>query len=356
MINPADRPSAEGVCSRLLICPGGLPQANIFITAPVTQAVYSESADVVLAMRETSDYVLQLTPGSWQMQQLAIPYQGERICCMTVAGSEVFFASEDTNLVFSLQLPSLTSGHISPEPLPGKPLCIFPQQATSGDTRIIVGMSSGRIAIFVPPNNGRKHLLETKPIVTQVINHPDADKTAITCGVYHEGTVWCGCGRNIIGLDTKEYLLKHYKPVLKELTMVTHLEGSYHRIWITFNNRSEVVLCDCFSANCVNTIDCHAILGISGVSHSQAAVTNIVSSPEAVWVGTQGGHLIAFNPISTDVVLVHQRHSSLSCIVSLSAQQQLVTFGQAEVEGEFKDTLGMFTVWTSFVTVDQQSN
>ena len=90
------------------------------------------------------------------------------------------------------------------------------------------------------------------------------------------------------------------------------------------------------------------------VYHLWKEVTDIVSSPDAVWVGTQGGHLIAFNPISTDVVLVHQRHSSISCIVSLDTQQQLVTFGLAEVEGEEDgDTLGTFTVWTSFVHVDQ---
>ena len=257
MMNPADRPSAQGVCSRLLVCPGGLPQANFFITTQVTQAMYSESADVVLAVRETSDCVLLLTPGSWQMQQVAIPYRGEKICCMTIAGSEVFFASEDTNLVFSFCLPSLTSGHISPFPLPSKPLCIFPQPATgSSGTRIIVGMSSGRIAVFVPPNDGRTHLLETNPIITQVVNHPDADKTAIMCGVYHENTIWCGCGRYIIGLDSKEYLLKHYKPVLKELTSVARVEGSYHHLWIGFQERSEIVLCDCFTAHCMDTINC----------------------------------------------------------------------------------------------------
>ena len=99
---------------------------------------------------------------------------------------------------------------------------------------------------------------------------------------------------------------------------------------------------------------CSTILSVSGVSTRQAVVTDIVSSPDAVWVGTQGGHLIAFNPISTDVVLVHQRQSSISCIVSLDTQQHLVTFGLAEVEGEEDgDTLGTFTVWTSFVRVDQ---
>lgn len=257
VMNPADRPSAQGVCSRLLVCPGGLPQANFFITTPVTQAVYSESANVVLAARESSERVLLLTPGTWQMQQVAIPYDGEKTCCMMIAGSEVFFASEETHLVFSFCLPSLTSGHISPLPLPSKPLCIFPQPATdSSGTRIIVGMNSGRIAVFVPPSDGRTHLLETNPIITQVVNHPDADKTAITCGVYHENTIWCGCGRYIIGLDSKEYLLKHYKPVLKELTSVAHVEGSYHHLWISFQEWSEVVLFDCFTAHCKKTINC----------------------------------------------------------------------------------------------------
>ena len=167
-INPQDRPSAQGVCSRLLVCPGGMPQANFYITSPVLHAGYSRDTSNIVALQEGSTLVTLLPTDTWEIQRLMTPYSGEPISCMTVVGKEVFLASSESNLVFSLHLPLLRSGHISPQPLHGKPLCMFAQRDPVGDSfKIIVGMSSGRVAVFSAPRN-RGHILESEPYVTQV--------------------------------------------------------------------------------------------------------------------------------------------------------------------------------------------
>lgn len=78
-------------------------------------------------------------------------------------------------------------------------------------------------------------------------------------------------------------------------------------------------------------------------------VTAIASGPNALWVGTKGGHLVAFNPVTADVLLVHQKPSSISLIVCLSAKR-LVTFGEGVLgEGEGQEVVGLFTVWENYI-------
>lgn len=106
-------------------------------------------------------------PGAWLYRHKPLPYQGQKITCCAVVGGEVLMGSSVSNLIFSLKLPTLTSGHISPVLLPGVPLCIIPQETSRG-AKVIVGMSAARIAVFSPPGQGR-HLLEMKPFITQMM-------------------------------------------------------------------------------------------------------------------------------------------------------------------------------------------
>lgn len=75
----------------------------------------------------------------------------------------------------------------------------------------------------------------------------------------------------------------------------------------------------------------------------------MASGREALWVGTKGGHLLAFNPLTADVLLVHKRKSSILSIVCLSGKK-LMTFGEGVLgeEGEGQVT-GVFTVWESYI-------
>ncbi len=171
-INPLDRPSAQGVSSRLLVCPGSMPQANFYITSPVLHAGYSSQTNTIIAIQEDSSKVMILPTDTWQVQRVTTPYTEELVSCMTVVGKEVFFASSVTNLVFSLHIPQLQSGHISPQPLPGQALCMFPLKSPRGENcRLIVGMSGGRVAVYSDPPviaDRVGHILESQPYITQV--------------------------------------------------------------------------------------------------------------------------------------------------------------------------------------------
>lgn len=256
---PASRPSAQGICSRLLVCPGRLRQVNYFTGHRFNRVAYCQEEELVVGMGrvEDSSQLLMMKAETFETNTVA-PLNGEKIACFTCAGNELFMASADSYLIYSLRLPSLTSaGHISHEPLPDTPLCIFPHSSHNG-LRIVVGMSAGRIAVYSSPEDGR-HLLESKPLVSQVVNHPDADKTAIHCGLFYRKMVWCGCGRYLIGLDTKVYMMKHYKPVIREETHITFMAAASGCLWIGFEGRDELVVCDTSNALSLGTIHCRLL-------------------------------------------------------------------------------------------------
>lgn len=252
--NPVYRPSARGICGRLLVCPGGLRQIRFFISSPVTWAAYSATDNHIIGMQEGADDALLIVPGAWLFRHKTLPYHGQRITCSAMVEEEVFMGSAETNLIFSVKLPALTSGHISPILLPGSPLCIIPQETAHG-SKVIVGMSAARIAVFSPPGQGR-HLLETHPFITQVIRNTEPEKTAISCGVYYKNIVWCGCGRYLVGLDSKEYLMKHYKPLIKEATCISHMVCALGQLWVSFDGRPELVSANAQTAQSTEAIDC----------------------------------------------------------------------------------------------------
>ena len=95
---------------------------------------------------------------------------------------------------------------------------------------------------------------------------------------------------------------------------------------------------------------CSLILGGS-CSSREAAVTDLVSSGEAIWAATEGGHVVTFDPTSTNVLLVHRRYSHVSSLVCLGAQR-VVVFGRERVEGvdgEDDEEKQMFAVWDSYI-------
>ncbi len=86
--------------------------------------------------------------------------------------------------------------------------------------------------------------------------NPDPLKTAIHCGTYHKTTVWCGCGRYLIGLDNKEYLMKVYKPVTQdENTSIAVVTGCHDYLWVGIKESSQIVICDAFKAQFQEKLD-----------------------------------------------------------------------------------------------------
>ena len=253
--NPARRPSAQGVCSSLLTCRGGLKQSRFFIPSPISLVAHSPATNHILGMTEGESIALVVIYGAWLYRMKGLPYDGESISCMGVIGKEVFMGSATTNLIFSIQLPQLTSGHIAENLLPGAPLCIITQEMGQ-DTKVIVGMSAARIAIFSSLVRGR-HLLETQPYITQVISQPDAHKTDVRCGIFYKGMVWCGCGRNLMGLDPNCYNVRHLKPVLKGATDgIARIVGALGRLWMSSEGSSELVIVEAKTLQCMEPINC----------------------------------------------------------------------------------------------------
>ena len=259
--HPSNRPSAHGICSRLLVCPGGRQQVNFITSIHVDKVSYSPSSNVVVALNSAENKVMLLpvSTGMWHFQPVnnsETPYNGDKISCFTCVENEIFLGAEDTKLIYSLRLPTLTTaGHISHEPLPEKPLCMFPYSFLGG-TRLVVGMAGGMIAIFSPPTDG-KHLLESKPFIKQIINHPgDDDKTPVSCGVYNRKTLWCGCGRYLIGLDPDDFLMKFYKPVIREHVNVSHIAAVMGKVWMSFEGREELIVCSTSVTSSLDTISC----------------------------------------------------------------------------------------------------
>ena len=96
---------------------------------------------------------------------------------------------------------------------------------------------------------------------------------------------------------------------------------------------------------------------------TQTVVTEVAPSPDVVWVGTMGGHLLAFHPVTMDVLLVQRRQLSINSVVCLG-RERLAVFGEgmlgeesearrAGTEEVDKDSIcGLFTIWTSYIAID----
>ena len=179
---PEGRPSAQGLCSSLLLCPGSTPQRDYYIAQHVSCSSYCPLEKMVVGLQDDlPDHVTLFPTDTWQMRRVPTPYAGEKFCCLHVAGREVFLASKESKLLYSFDLPSLQSGHILPHPLSGTPFCLFSYEGVGGVT-VAVGMSGSKLTVFSSPTRtfsigrgeagggcrGGKHLLERPPLVRQV--------------------------------------------------------------------------------------------------------------------------------------------------------------------------------------------
>lgn len=169
---PEDRPSAQGLCSSLLLCPGSTPQRDYYIAHHVVCAAFSSPEQLVVGLQDDRlDHVVLFPTRTWQMRCVATPYVGERFSCLHVAGREVFLVSQESKLIYSFLLPGLQSGHILANPLETTPTCLFSFDGVHG-TNLAVGMEGSRLAVFSSPSSTDQHtgghLLETPPIIRQV--------------------------------------------------------------------------------------------------------------------------------------------------------------------------------------------
>ena len=222
------------------MCLGSLPQAN-FITSEVKKALYVPSTGLVLGQRGDSTHsMLEIAPATWtaQTRVLQLPCQEEAISCFTCAGEELYMCLEN-GLVFSLSLPRLSSGLIASLPLPSPPLTIFTHPVKHG-VRVLVGLTDGRVAVYSP--HGSQHPLKSNPNMVVLFDHPDLARIAVHCGMYHDGMVWCGCGRHVVVAQPTDYELLHMRPASSDSTYITRLVASGSYVWASLQGSCELAV------------------------------------------------------------------------------------------------------------------
>lgn len=83
-------------------------------------------------------------------------------------------------------------------------------------------------------------------------------------------------------------------------------------------------------------------------------VSDITRGHNVVWVSTLGGHLLTFDPITADVLLIHHREQQISHTLCLYGNQ-VVTFAEGSIgvpTEEHNELSGLFTVWTEYIHAD----
>ena len=85
------------------------------------------------------------------------------------------------------------------------------------------------------------------------------------------------------------------------------------------------------------------LLGLRSENVHLADVTDMTSSGDVVWVGTRGGHLLAFQSSTQSLLTVQHHHGNISTLVIQDADH-IVTFGT----NRFQDDSHSFNVWRVF--------
>lgn len=89
----------------------------------------------------------------------------------------------------------------------------------------------------------------------QIVKHPDAQKAAVSCGLFYNRTLWCGCGRYLVGVDARDYLIKHYKPI-KDDVEITSIAACLGHVWVSFREKSTLVLFNAAVPGSMEMLDC----------------------------------------------------------------------------------------------------
>ena len=256
--DPARRPPAEGICSHLLLCTAPSTQERIIIQQnfPVTQAVEVPAIDCILAWGNHGNEVMSITKESWNVKPVPLdlpePFvRSETVMC--TAGTTLYLASCKARTLrsFDLTFDPANMTDVSKGVLPSNPCCLF---SSPDEDRVFVGMEGGRLAMFTAGSNGVSPL-EATPLVGRTLEHPDRRKTPVRCGLVVEDTVLCGCGRYLIGLDSRNLQQKFVKPLTEQGTMVRGIAHAGDDLWVWFADCSEIIICDRVTGNRRDCID-----------------------------------------------------------------------------------------------------
>ena len=94
------------------------------------------------------------------------------------------------------------------------------------------------------------------PCSPQLLKHPEAQQKPVRCGIFYARTLWCGCGRYLIGLDARDLLIKQYKPIIMEEVEASVMAATHDHVWVGFSEQSFLVICSSLKPNEKETVDC----------------------------------------------------------------------------------------------------
>lgn len=254
--DPSRRPSAEGICSHLLLCTAPSTQERIIIQQnfPITGAVEVPGIGNVIAWGNHGDQLMAVSKDVWSVSKvdLELPdgfIRSKNLMCIT--STSLFIVSCKSRQLLSFTLTDFSRMASAPKNcLPSNPCCLF--TSSNGD-RLYVGMEGGRVAVFTSIDG--KSPLETPPIVGRTLDHPDRKKTPIRCGTVVEDIIMCGCGRYLIGLDHKNLQQRFFKPLTEQGTMIDGIMSSGDNLWVWFSDCGEVIICDSKTGNRTDSIN-----------------------------------------------------------------------------------------------------
>ena len=253
---PSRRPSAEGICSHLLVCTAPSTQERIIIQQnfPIVGSVEVPSVNSIVAWGNHGHQLLLISKEVWNVKTLKfnIPdaiIRTKNVICL--AGCSVYIASCKNRSLQSFSLFNFSSIEAPKNALPSNPCCIFSSQDGS---QVFVGMEGGRIAMFTASAEGQSPL-QSSPLVGRTLDHPDRKKTPVRCGIVVNDVVLCGCGRYLIGLDRQNLQQKFYKPLTDQGTMISGIANSGDTLWVWFSDCGEIIVCDTLTGNRLDSID-----------------------------------------------------------------------------------------------------
>ena len=259
--DPARRPSAEGICSHLLLCTAPSMQERIIIQQnfPIVGAKELPSVNSIVAWGNHGNQLMLVSKDVWNVNTLSprLPEAFVRTKnVMCVVGCEVYIATcSKSRSLQSFSLLNFSSIEAGKNALPSIPSCIF---STQNGRQIFVGMEGGRIAMFAAAGND-KSPLENPPLIGKTLEHSDRKKIPVTCGLVVDDTVLCGCGRYLIGLDSKTLQQKFFKPLTNQGTIVSGMVNSGDTLWVWFSDCGEIIICDTSTGSRRDCIDLRCI-------------------------------------------------------------------------------------------------
>lgn len=255
--DPSRRPSAEGICSHLLLCTAPSTQERIIIQQnfPIVGSVKVPGDGSIIAWGNHGDQVMTVSKDVWNVSKVCLQLpegfvRSRNVMCVT--STSLFIVSCKSRQLFSFSVTDLMNKTAAAPKnvLPSNPCCLF---SSPDEDRLYVGMEGGRVAVFTSIDG--KSPLETLPIIGRTLEHPDRKKTPIRCGVVVNDSVLCGCGRYLIGLDHKNLQQRFFKPLTDQGTMIDGIVSSETSLWVWFTDCGEVIVCDARTGNRTDSIN-----------------------------------------------------------------------------------------------------